>query len=478
MDVLDLARLQFGMTTVYHFLFVPLSMGLSAIVAGFQTAWLRTGDDRYLRLTRFFGGLLVVNFAVGVPTGLVQELQFGMNWSAFSVFVGEVLGVPLALEALLAFFLESTFLGLWIFGWDRLPARVHLGCMWAVAIGTQLSAYVILAANSWMQHPVGFAIDPETGRATLTDFVAVLTSEMAVVAYAHTAAASFVTAGALVAGISFWHLARRNQVGVFRIAARAACAVVLVAGIGVAVSGDMQGKVMSERQPMKMAAAEAIYETSAPASFSVFTIGTLDGREEIWSLRVPYVSSFLATGRLDGTVEGIDDVQREYVATYGPGDYLPNVPATYWNFRLMIGFGMTAVVASLAGLLLLRRWDGRGRGRRRRRSARGDRWVARAALTLPLLPLLANSAGWVFTETGRQPWLAFGLFRTADGVSPGTTASEVVVSLVAFAAVYAVLAVVEVGLLARLARKGAPPVDADADSGDGPDADAPLALSY
>ncbi|MQA01673.1 MAG: cytochrome ubiquinol oxidase subunit I [Streptosporangiales bacterium] len=472
MDVLDLARLQFGVTTVFHFLFVPLSMGLSAIVAGFQTAWVRTGAERYLRLTQFFGKLLIVNFAVGVVTGLVQELQFGMNWSAFSVFVGEILGVPLALEALLAFFLESTFLGLWIFGWQRLPRRVHLACIWVVAVGTQVSAYVILAANSWMQHPVGFRVDPRTGEAVLTDFVAVLTNETAVVAYAHTAAASFVTAGALVAGIAFWHLARQHQPEVFRTAAKAACAVVLVAGIGVAVSGDAQGKVMTEQQPMKMAAAEALYETSRPASFSVFTVGTLDGREEVWSLRIPYLSSFLATGTLDGEVEGIRDVQREYVATYGPGDYLPNVPATYWNFRLMIGFGMLAVAAALGGLLLLRRT-----AKTRHAAFPRSRWLARAALALPVLPLLANSAGWIFTEVGRQPWLAFGLFQTADGVSPGTAAGQVAFSLAVFIAVYALLGTVEVWLLTKLARNGAPDPDAEPPA-DEPDTDAPLTLAY
>ncbi|HEX6446662.1 MAG TPA: cytochrome ubiquinol oxidase subunit I [Streptosporangiales bacterium] len=472
--MLDLARWQFGITTVYHFLFVPLSIGLSALVAGFHTAWVRRGGESYRRLTQFFGKLLVVNFALGVVTGLVQEFQFGMNWSAFSVFVGDVFGVPLALEALLAFFLESTFLGLWIFGWDRLPRRVHLACIWIVAIGTQLSAYVILAANSWMQHPVGYTIDPATGRVRLTDFVAVLTNSTTVVAYLHTAAASFVTAGAFVAGVAFWHLARGRQPDAFRRAATAACAVVLVAGIGVAVSGDAQGKLLTRQQPMKMAAAEALYRTEKPASFSVLTIGTPDGRKEIWSLRVPYVTSFLATGDPNGEVRGIDDVQRQYVATYGPGDYVPNVPATYWNFRLMIGFGMTAVAAALGGLLLL--W----RSRRRRDDGfvtRHGRWIARAALALPLLPLLANSAGWVFTETGRQPWLAFGLFRTADGVSPGVTATQIAISLSAFIAVYAALAVVEVVLLTRIARRGidGPPAASDVPE---PDTDAPLALTY
>lgn len=461
MDVLDLARWQFGLTTVYHFLFVPLSMGLSAFVAGLHTAWVRTGADRYRRLTRFYGKLLIVNFVLGVVTGLVQEFQFGMNWSAFSRFVGDIFGTPLALEALLAFFLESTFLGLWVFGWDKLPRRLHLACIWIVAIGTQLSAYVILAANSWMQHPVGYRIDPETGRAQLTDLVAVLTNGVTVVAYAHVLAASFITAGALVAGIAFWHLARGNETHVFRTAAKAACVVVLVAGVAAVGTGDQQQRLLSQEQPMKTAAAEALYETSGPASFSLVKLGSFD-------IRVPNLLSLLETGTLDGRVEGMHDIQRQYVQAYGPGDYLPNVPATYWNFRLMIGFGLLAVGASLGGLLLLRRT-------RTRDVLPCGRWVARAALGLPLLPLLANSAGWIFTETGRQPWLAFGLFRTADGVSPGSTVATLAISIAGFALLYGVLAVLEVGLLARIAKRGTEDEPAATPE---PDTAAPLTLAY
>ena len=274
---LDLARWQFAITTVYHFLFVPLTIGLSLLVAGMQTAWVRTDDDRYLRMTKFWGKLFLINFAMGVVTGIVQEFQFGMNWSDYSRFVGDIFGAPLAIEGLLAFFMESTFLGLWIFGWDRLPKKLHLACIWLASIGTLLSAYFILAANSWMQHPVGSVVNTARGRAELTDFGAVLTNSTAVGAFTHTITASFVTAGMFVLAISAWHLARGQHTEVMRPSLRMALVTVLIASIGVVITGDLQARLMTEQQPMKMAAAEALYDTAAPASFSVFTIGSLDG---------------------------------------------------------------------------------------------------------------------------------------------------------------------------------------------------------
>ena len=460
MGVVDLARWQFGITTVYHFLFVPLSIGLSAIIAGLQTTWLITRAERYLALTKFFGKLFIVNFAMGIVTGLIQEFQFGMNWSAYSRFVGDVFGVPLAIEGLLAFFLEATFLGLWVFGWDRLPKGVHLACIWLVAIGTQISAYVILMVNAWMQHPVGYRLDPATGRVELTDFVALLTNPTAVEAGLHTAAACFLTGGALVAGVAFWHLARpgapAHVLAAFRSAARVGCSVVLVAALGVAITGDSMMKLMTRLQPMKVAAAEGLFHTQQPAGFSILTLGNVAGNRELWSFRVPEVLSFLATGSFSGRVEGINPLQQRYAATYGPGDYVPNVPVTYWSFRLMIGFGMLAAFLALVGLLLLRR-----------PGLLTNRWVPRVALAVPFLPLLANSFGWLFTEGGRQPWLAFGLFKTADGVSPGTTAWQVGFSLLAFTVVYAVLAVVELGLLRRLARHLPPSAEGDTAAGGG-----------
>jgi cytochrome d ubiquinol oxidase subunit I len=471
MDALDLARWQFGIVTVYHFLFVPLTIALSVLVALMQTAWYRTGNPDYLRMTKFWGKLFLINFAMGVVTGIVQEFQFGMNWSDYSRFVGDVFGAPLAMEALLAFFLEATFLGLWIFGWERLPRLVHLGCIWAAAIGTNLSAYFILAANSWMQHPVGFQVNPQRGRAELTSLWAVVTNSTTLAAFPHVITASFVTAAAFVIGISAWHLARRQHVEVMRPSLKLGMVVALLAGAGVAFSGDQQAKIMTDQQPMKMAAAEAIYQTQAPASFSIFTIGTPDGRHEVWSIRVPRLLSFLAEGNFNAKVEGIDDIQAEYERRYGPGDYRPIIPVTYWGFRYMIGFGMVTSALALLGLWLIRR-----------RRLPASKWFWRAAVwTLPF-PLIANSFGWIFTEMGRQPWVVFGQLFTRNGVSPTVPAWQVALSLGGFTTLYLVLAVVEVGLLRRYAKAGPPedeqPGDHDADAESADDAARRLTFAY
>ena len=465
MDALDLARWQFGITTVYHFLFVPITIGMSFLVAIMQTAWVRTGNERWLRLTKFYGKLFLINFAMGVVTGIVQEFQFGMNWSSYSRFVGDIFGAPLAIEGLVAFFLESTFLGLWIFGWDRLPKRVHLATIWLAAIGTLLSAYFILAANSWMQHPVGYEYNADAGRAELNDFLAVLTNKVALVTVPHTIFAAFLTAGAFVAGIAMWRLIRRpDEDGeAFRSALRLGAATVLVAGIGTAVSGDFQAKIMTDVQPMKMAAAEALYDDQQPASFSIFTIGSLSGNEEVFSIRIPKLLSFLAEGDPNAEVRGINDIQSEYEQTYGPGDYKPNIPVAYWTFRLMIGVGGLAVLVALWMLWATRK------GR-----SPTSRWLLAAAVLLPFLPLLGNSFGWIFTEMGRQPWIVFGLMRTSSGVSPGTTAAEVITSMSVFTLLYGGLAVIEVGLLLKYIRAGLPEVEPTEPG----DSDRPMAFAY
>jgi len=445
MTVLELSRWQFGITTVYHFIFVPLTIGLSLVVACMQTAWLIKQDPVYLRMTKFFGKIFLINFAVGVVTGIVQEFQFGMNWSAYSQFVGNVFGAPLAMEALLAFFLESTFIGLWIFGWNRLSPRVHLATIWLAAVGTSLSAYFILAANSWMQHPVGYRVVPGTHRVELTSIVALLTNSTAIAAWTHVFFVAFMVAGAVLIAVSGWHLARKSQLDVFRRTMRLGLVLVLAAGIATAVTGDVQARLMDSQQPMKMAAAEALYNTSDAASFSLLTIGSLNGSKEVWSVRVPYLLSLIATLNPHGTVQGINNVERAYDQKYGPGSYKPIIPVTYWSFRLMAGFGSLAALLAALGLWLTR-------GRRIPRS----RWFYRAALWGLALPYLGSTMGWIFTEMGRQPWTVFGLLTTAKSVSPGVTASSVIISMTVFTLLYAVLAAIAGWLVVRHVQHGAP----------------------
>jgi cytochrome d ubiquinol oxidase subunit I len=491
-DVLDLARWQFGITTVYHFLMVPLTIGLSVLVAGMQTAWVRTGKPHYLAMTRFWGRILLINFALGVVTGIVQEFQFGMSWSAYSRFVGDVFGAPLAMEALVAFFVESTFLGLWIFGWDRLPKRVHLACAWAFSLATMASAYFILAANSWMQHPVG--VELVDGRPRLTSIWAVLTNNTALAAIPHTIAGAFAVAGAFLVGIAVWRLRRRgapeqpdhpdqpgtseaDQPGTpeaepdesaWRASLKLGAAVGAVAFAALAITGDRQAKLMFEQQPMKMAAAEALCDTEAPAGFSILAYGDVRRPDcaNIKSFTVPALLSWLAHGDLSSEVKGVEQLIGEYRARYGenypvderlgelsgkPIDYVPNLPVTYWGFRLMIGFGALAALIGVAAWWLTRR------GR-----TPAGRWVPPLALAGIALPFLGNSFGWIFTEMGRQPFVVVpnpsgvdGVWLyTAQGVS-GLTVGEVLTSLIALTAVYTVLAAVEVFLIVRAVRGGA-----------------------
>ena len=453
---LVLSQWQFGLTTIYHFLFIPITIGMATTTAVFQTAWYRTAKVRYLHLTQFFGKIFLINFAMGVVTGIVQEFQFGMNWSTYSRFVGDVFGAPLAMEGLLAFFLEASFIGLWIFGWDKLPKGLHLATIWITAAGTILSAYFILAANAFMQHPVGFRINEARGRAELTDIWAVLTNKVSLASFPHTITASFMVSSALVICIAAWHLARRQNLDTMRPAMIFALWTMIGAGILTVLTGDQLGLVMVQTQPMKMAAAEAAYNTvtGADASFSIFTLGTPDGVNELFSIRIPYLLSFLSTHTLTGTVEGINDLQAQYRTLYGPGNYAPVVWITYWAFRWMIGLGMLSVLLSAAGLWLMRK------GRLPK-----NPWVWRVAVWAFPLPLAAMIVGWIFTEMGRQPWIVFSLLKTKDGVSPNLTGLDVLISIVAFTLVYGILAVVEFRLLKRAAQKGpeGAPVTDDSD---------------
>ena len=467
--MLDISRWQFGIVTVYHFLFVPITIGLGFIVAGFETAWLRTGHERWLRLTKFYGKLFLINFAIGVVTGIVQEFQFGMNWSVYSRFVGNIFGAPLAIEALLAFFLESTFLGLWIFGWDRLPPKVHNACIWVVATGTLLSAYFILTANAWMQHPVGYVYNPKTHQDELGSFRDVLFNPAQLAGFPHVIAGCFLTAGALVAGVALWQLMRPSITGhhalAFRGALKAGVITTVVATVFVVFTGDLQGKLFTQHyQPMKMAAAEALYHTAAPAPFSLLTIGSLSGAKPVFEITLPRLLSFLADGNWSGQVQGIDNLQQQYAAQYGPGSYIPVIPVTYWSFRVMIGAGMLAALIALVALWAVRK------GRKPK-----SKWLLAGAIVLPFLPLIGNTGGWIMTEMGRQPWIVYGQMKTAAGVS-ANSAGEVLASLIVLTLLYGVLAVIEVGLMLRAIKAG---LGSEPEPGEGASgADAPLELVY
>jgi cytochrome d ubiquinol oxidase subunit I len=462
MNALDVSRWQFGITTVYHFIFVPLTIGLAPLIAIMQTVWVATGNTAWYRLTKFFGKLFLINFAIGVATGIVQEFQFGMNWSEYSRFVGDIFGAPLAMEGLVAFFFESTFLGLWIFGWTRLPRLVHLACIWIVAIAVNASAFFIISANSFMQHPVGAVFNPKTGRAELTSIVALFTNNTGISAFSHAVAGAFLTAGTFVAAVSAWWMVRsRNSAAesadgdarnMYRPATILGCVVALVSAVGIFFTGDLQGKLMFQQQPMKMASAESLCHTETDPYFSILTVGTHNNCDSIIRvIEVPYVLPFLAEGKFTGvTLQGVKDLQGQAEQKFGPGDYRPNLFVTYWAFRAMIGFLLIPVLFAMAAL-----WFTRG-GRVPNRKWFG--WFA--LLTIPT-PFLANSAGWVFTEMGRQPWVVVPnptgdqmiRLTVQDGVSHHS-AGIVVFSLITFTLTYAALAVIWFWLMKRYVVEG------------------------
>ncbi|MCW4354895.1 cytochrome ubiquinol oxidase subunit I [Hoyosella sp. YIM 151337] len=469
MEALDIARWQFGVTTVYHFIFVPLTIGLAPLVAVMQTMWMVTGKDHWYRLTKFFGKLFLINFALGIVTGIVQEFQFGMNWSEYSRFIGDVFGAPLALEGLAAFFIESTFLGLWIFGWGRLPRLVHLATIWLVAIGVNASAYFIIVANSFMQHPVGAVFNEETGRAELSSIWELLTNPTALAAFPHTIAGSFLTAATFVAGVGGWWMVRRMRQAkhadpvqavelieeartMWRPVTRMALGVMIASGVALGVTGDIQAKLMFEQQPMKMASAEALCHTERGAEFSLLTLG--DHNNDCENVRhilaIPGLTSFLATNDFNAELMGVVELQEMYTERYGEGDYAPNLFITYWSFRLMIGLAAGSAILAFAGLWVTRR-----------NRVPDQKWFAALSILAIPTPFLANSFGWIFTEMGRQPWVVVpnltGVdqirLMTADAVS-NHSAGMVLTSLVTFTLVYGLLAGVWFYLIRRYVIEG------------------------
>lgn len=443
MDVIVLARWQFAITTVYHFFFVPLTLGLVWIVALLETIYVTSGNEMYKNMAKFWGKLFLINFAMGVVTGIVQEFQFGMNWSEYSRFVGDIFGAPLAVEALLAFFLESTFLGLWIFGWDKLSKRAHVIAIWLVAIGSNISALWILIANSFMQQPVGFVL--RNGRAEMNDFFALILNPNVWVQFPHVITSGLVTAAFFVMGISAYHLVRNSNTEMFRRSFQIGAIIGVIATVLVILNGHTQAQHMVETQPMKMAAAEGLFDTENPASFSVLTIGDAKGRNDVFSIRLPNMLSMLAYNQLTGEVKGINALQKEYETKFGAGDYVPPAWIVYWTFRFMVGAGSAMAALAIYGLFLSigEMLD------------KQPRFLSLFTLAM-LLPYIATASGWIMTEIGRAPWIVFGLMKIDQGISPNVSAVEVLISLIGFALVYSILMVINIYLLMKFGRSGAP----------------------
>ena len=442
----DLARIQFATTSLYHFLFVPLTLGLGPLVAIMQTLWYRSGDEAWLRLTRFFGTLLLINFAIGVATGLVQEFEFGMNWSVYSKFVGNVFGAPLAIEGLAAFMLESTFLGLWIFGWNRLSPRLHLATLWIAVVGSWLSGYFILVANSWMQHPVGYKI--VDGEAQLTSVWALLSNGFALRAYVHTMLAGLIFGSIVMLGVCCWHFLRGHDVDLFRKAAKLALIVAVPVTLLQLVVGNRFGEAVTSAQGMKIAASEAQWNTCQPCGFSLFQFGgfSKDDETPAFAITVPRLLSYMATGSFDGQVQGLNQLQAQEQSKYGSGNYMPNVRVVYWSMRVMAFTGVLMFMVAALGAWLY--W---------KKKLERARWFHRIAIVSIAFPYIAASAGWMLTEMGRQPWIVQGLLKTSEANSPSVSTAWIAISLAFFIALYLVLGVVDFVLMRRYARPDRPP---------------------
>ena len=439
-NVINLARWQFAITTVYHFFFVPLTIGLGFFLAIMETFYVKTGNEKYKNMVKYWGKLFLINFSMGVVTGLVQEFQFGMNWSNYSRYVGDIFGVPLAIEALLAFFLESTFLGIWVFGWEKVSKKIHLLSIWIVSIATMISAFWILTANSFMHEPVGYTIN--NGRAEMTSFTELITNGHLWVQFPHTIFAALCTGAFFILGISAYHIIKKNKATWVMSSLKMGIIMALISSVLVALMGDLQGKYLVKNLPMKMAAAEALWESKDPAPLAAFAVIDEENKKNVFEISVPKLLSFMSYNSFTGEVKGINNIQAEYEQKYGEGNYIPNVTLSFYSFRLMVGAGMLMLLIGLAGLYFYKK---------------GTIYDKNKLLKLMIfsiaLPYLANSSGWILTEVSRAPWIVFGLLKIENAVSPTVSAGYVATSLFTFAMLYSVLAVIDVTLIVKFIKK-------------------------
>jgi len=503
LDIVALSRLQFAMTALYHFLFVPLTLGLSVLLAIMETVYVMTGRPIWRQMTKFWGTLFGINFVLGVATGIVMEFQFGMNWSYYSHYVGDIFGAPLAIEGLMAFFLEATFVGLFFFGWDKLSKVGHLMTTWAVALGSNFSALWILIANGWMQNPVGSAFNPETMRMEVTDFFAVLFNPVAQAKFVHTVSAGYVTAAIFVLGVSAWYLLKGRYTELAKRSMTVAASFGLAASLSVVVLGDESGYLSTEHQKMKLAAIEGMWETEpAPAAFTLIGFPDQEARETHYAVKIPWVMGLIGTRSLTEQIPGIDELVaraegriRQGISAFdalqqiraaggadkvapkvrqafennghdlgyalllkrhvddpreaseaeirqAAWDMVPHVPTLFWSFRIMVGLGFFFIGLTALFFYLSAR----------RRLDRYPGLLRLAVLAIPL-PWIAAELGWVVAEFGRQPWIIEGVLPTAAAVS-SLGASTVLLTIIGFALIYTVLIVIEMALMVRAIRKG------------------------
>lgn len=433
MDVVALSRLQFAVTSMFHFIFVPLTLGLSILVAFMETRYVRSGNALYLRMAKFWGKLFLINFALGVVTGITLEFQFGMNWAEYSRYVGDIFGAPLAIEATLAFFLESVFIGVWLFGWNKVSRTFHAVSIWIVALATNLSALWILLANGWMQNPVGYAI--RNGRAEMVDFAAMVTNPYGLLKFGHTLVSGYVLAAFFVLGISAWHLLRKNQPDFFRSSFRIGAYFGLISILLVFATGDYSAVLVARIQPAKFAASEAVWETRKGAGINIFVIP--DAKNEsnlVEKFCIPNLLSYLAFHTPDGVVRGLKEF---------PKSERPPVAPVFYSFRAMVGMGFLMVVLALYAVMV----SFRG-------TVEKNSLLLRALVYSIPVPYVAIQLGWVMAEVGRQPWIVYGVLKTSDAVSRSISAAQVAGSLAGFTLLYGFLGAVDIFLLFKYARKG------------------------
>ncbi len=433
MDVLTLSRLQFAITSMFHFIFVPLTLGLSILTAFMETRYVMTGDTTYLKMTKFWGKLFLINFALGVVTGITMEFQFGMNWAEYSRYVGDIFGAPLAIEATVAFFLESVFIGLWIFGWNKVSQKVHAASIWLVALATNLSALWILLANGWMQHPVGYVL--RNGRAEMVDFMAMITNPDGLLKFAHQLTSGYTVAAFFVMGVSAWHLLRKNETDFFIRSFRIAATFGLFSTVAVGIFGDMSAVEVAKVQPTKFAAMESVWESRHGVGMNLLLLPDPPNEcNSVEGVCVPNAVSLLAFHDPNALIKGLKEF---------PPELRPPVLPTFISFRLMAGLGSYFILAALAATILSR-WG----------KIENQKLLLKLLLYSLPLPYLANFLGWVVAEVGRQPWIVYGVLKTSAGVSKSVSLSQVIGSLVGFTLLYGFLGVIDIYLLAKFARKG------------------------